>query len=98
VKYRNGGLQSVGTEAVRHQSALGERDTFGDLVSVPQRAILLIEQDEVSPGELRAARRDSWSNMSASRPMTSGSGRSSRSSLPRRIASLPKPARVASVE
>src|SRR5208282_18155 len=48
VNGRNGGLQSVGTEAARSKSALGERDAFGDLVLVPERPILLLEQDQVS--------------------------------------------------
>ena len=47
---RNGRLQSVGTEAARSKSAFGERDTLGDLVPVPQRPILLLQQDQVSVG------------------------------------------------
>src|SRR5439155_120506 len=44
----NGRLQRVGTEAARWRSAFGERDALGDLVAVPQGAILLLQQDQVS--------------------------------------------------
>src|SRR5581483_8183981 len=49
----NGGnnrLQSVGAKAARLQSALGEREAFGDLIPVPQRPVLLLQQDQVSVG------------------------------------------------
>ncbi len=32
------------------KSGLGEGDAFGDLVAVPERAILVVEQDEFSVG------------------------------------------------
>jgi len=48
VNCRNGRLQSVGTEAMRCESTLGERNAFSDLVPVPQRPILLLQQDQVS--------------------------------------------------
>jgi hypothetical protein len=38
----NGGLQRIGAETARCKSALGERNAFGDLVLIPQRAILLV--------------------------------------------------------
>ena len=44
----NGRLQSVSTEAARSQRALRKRDAFGNLVPVPQRPILLLQQDQVS--------------------------------------------------
>src|SRR5207248_7260812 len=47
---RNGRLQSVGAEVARLKSAFGERDAFGDLVPVPQRPVLLLQQDQVSVG------------------------------------------------
>jgi hypothetical protein len=50
VNGRNGRLQSGGTKAARSKSAFGERDAFGDLVLVPQRPILLLQQDQVSVG------------------------------------------------
>jgi hypothetical protein len=55
VNGRNGRLQSVGAETARCQSAFGERDAFGDLLLVPQRPILLLQQDQVSVG--RGSRR-----------------------------------------
>ncbi len=91
---RDGRLQGVSTETARSKSAFGERDAFGDLISIPQGAILPVQQDQL----LRAARRDSGNSMSPNRPITSGSGRRSRSSLPRRIASRLNPAPVASAE
>jgi len=48
VNCRNGRLQGVGAETARSKSALGERDAFGDLIPVPQRAILLLQQDQLS--------------------------------------------------
>jgi TonB dependent receptor len=48
VNGRNGRLQSVRTEAARSKRAFGQRDAFGDLVAVPQRAILLLQQDQIS--------------------------------------------------
>ena len=45
-------------------------------------------------GEVRAARRDSCSSISASSPIASGSGSSSTSSRPRRIASPERSGRV----
>ena len=44
--------------------------------------------------KVRAARLDSWSSISASSPATSGSGNSSSTSRPSRIASADKSARV----
>jgi len=45
---RNGRLQGVSTETARCKSTFGERNAFGDLISIPQRAILLVQQDQVS--------------------------------------------------
>ena len=50
VNSRNGRLQSAGAETARSQSAFGERDAFGDLLLVPERPILLLQQDQVSVG------------------------------------------------
>ena len=44
----SGRLQSVSTETARCKSVFGERNAFGDLISIPQRAILLVQQDQVS--------------------------------------------------
>ena len=44
--------------------------------------------------EVRAARRDSWSSISARSPIASGSGKSSTSSRPSRIASPERSCRV----
>src|SRR5215470_3087462 len=50
VNGRDGRLQSVGSEAARSKRAFGECDAFGDLVPVPQGAILLLQQDQVPVG------------------------------------------------
>src|ERR1700737_4720989 len=39
-----------GTEAARSKSTFGEREAFCDLGPVPQRPILLLQQDQVSVG------------------------------------------------
>src|SRR5580704_4250641 len=85
VNGRNGRLQSVGAETARSQSAFGERDAFGDLLLVPQRPILLLQQDQVSV-------------MSPTRPIASGSPISSTRSLPSLIASRLSSAPVVSAE
>jgi hypothetical protein len=55
---RNRRLQGVGAEAPRSKRALGERDAFGDLVFIPQRAILVVQQDQLSyRGDARGAAR-----------------------------------------
>jgi hypothetical protein len=79
VNGRNGRLQSVGTEPARSKRAFGQRDAFGDLVPVPRRTILLLQQDQIS-----VARCSGGSNMSSNRPITSGSGSRPSRSLPRR--------------
>jgi hypothetical protein len=48
VNCRDSRLQGVSTETARSPSALGERDAFGDLISIPQRAILPVQQDQLS--------------------------------------------------
>jgi hypothetical protein len=48
VNCRNGRLQGVGTETARCKGTFGERDALGDLIFVPQRAILLVQQDQLS--------------------------------------------------
>jgi hypothetical protein len=98
VNCRDGRLQGVSTETARSKSTLGERDAFGDLISIPQGAILPIQQDQISfrGGSSGAAR--FLQQHDPNRPITSGSGRRSRSSLPRRIASRLNPAPVASAE
>ena len=48
---------------------------FGDLRAVPERAVLLVEQDQVARSrDVRAARRESCSSISASSPIASGFG------------------------
>jgi len=48
VNGRNSRPQSVGTEAARSKSAPSKRDSFGDLVPIPERPILLLKQNQVS--------------------------------------------------
>src|SRR5690349_10826778 len=41
-------LKRVGTEAVRRERVFGERNAFGDLLTIPSGPILLLEQDQFS--------------------------------------------------
>ena len=59
-----------------------------------KRTILIVEQHQLARPASRAARRDSCSSISASSPSASGSGRSSTSSRPSRIASPDRSQRV----
>ena len=76
------------------QRSFHQRRPFGDLVPIPERAVLVVQQHQFAGGEVRAARRDSCSSISASSPIASGSGSSSTSSRPRRIASPDRSTRV----
>src|SRR5690242_4571864 len=44
----DGGLQCVSTEAARLQSSLNQCQSFSDLFTVPKRAVLLLQQDQIS--------------------------------------------------
>src|SRR5204862_4301809 len=48
---RNRSLQCVGTEAAGLQGSLQQRQPFGDLLPVPERAILVLEQDQLLRSE-----------------------------------------------
>ena len=56
---------NVPRRSARSTSAVPSRD----LLLVPERAVLILEQDQLAVGVVRAARRDSWSSIRASRPI-----------------------------
>jgi hypothetical protein len=80
-------LQDVRACAAQRRGALEQRAALGDLLVVPQRAILLVEQDELVVAN-RAWRRESLMSISPRSASTSdSSGMSVASTRPSRIAS-----------
>src|SRR5580700_8750981 len=45
-----GGLEGVGAEAAGREGTTDERSAFGDLPSVPERAILVVEENDFAVG------------------------------------------------
>ena len=98
VHRRDRRLQRVGAEAPRRQRPLDERRALGDLLAVPQRAVLVVEQDELARPATCARRAATRAAASArAGPIASGSGSSSTSSRPSRIASPERSCRVSDV-
>jgi hypothetical protein len=56
---RDGSLDRVGAEASRCQRPLHERHALDDQLAVPQRAILVGQEDDLALGDALAVRRDS---------------------------------------
>src|SRR5258707_275374 len=90
----DGGLECVRATAAAELSGTLERGkATADEELVPECAVLIEEED----GLTRAAERDAWISMSATRPWTSGScGASSARMRPRRSASSQRAGRIQS--
>ena len=87
-------LERVRAEPPRRERPFNQCQSLGNLVAVPERTVLVVEQDQIPGGRAAPRRRDSWSSISASSPRTSGSGSSSTSRRPSWIASADRSGRV----
>ena len=94
VHRRDRRLNRVRADPPRRQRPLHEPRALRDLIPVPQRAVLIVEQDQLA--RRRRARRAPRFVQQHQRqqPSASGSGSSSTSSRPRRIASAERSCRV----
>lgn len=87
------GPDDVRTAAAEGEGALEPMATLLELLSIPKRTVLTVEEDEFAAPEARRAA-GMLSSISASRPCASASsGMSSTSARPRRIASADKSTR-----
>ena len=97
VRGRDHGLELVRARPAERRGPVEKPHTVGDRRCVPERPILVGEQDDVAGSSTRASRRESLSSSSASSPNASASsGIRTQRSFARRIASAQSSCRTVS--